>query len=90
MPLPVDPVHHPGEGLPGLPAVVEPLLLVVQIGIVDAGGARHQQVAVPGDVHEAAVRRGGLLVPQFANVPEEDRRGEVPLDVGLQGGSSIG
>ena len=85
----VHPVHHAGEGLSGLAAVVEALLLVVEVGVVDAGGAGHEEVAVPGDLDEAAVGRRGLLVAELADVAEEDGRREVALDVGLLEGLDL-
>ena len=86
---PVHPVHHAFERLSGLASVVQTLLLVVEVGVVDAGGAGHEEVAVAGDLDEAAVGRRGLLVAELADVAEEDGRREVALDVGLLEGLDL-
>ena len=85
----LHPRHHPAERLPGLARLADGLLLVVQVGVVHAGRAGDEHVAEPGDVHERAVRRRGLILVQLADVAEQDGRREVALDVRLLEGLDL-
>ena len=59
---PVHPVHHAFEGLSGLASVVQTLLLVVEVGVVDARCPCYQDVAVSGNASQTPVCSGGFLV----------------------------
>ena len=69
----VHPVHHAFERLTGLASVVQTLLLVVEVGVVDARCPCYQDVAVPGYRGQTPVGSGRFLVAQLTNVPEQQR-----------------
>ena len=68
---PVHPVHHAFERLTGLTSVVQTLLLVVEVGVVDARCPCDQDVAIPGNRGQTPVGSGRFLVAQLTNVPEQ-------------------
>ena len=70
---PVHPVHHAFERLSGLASVVQTLLLVVEVGVVDARCPCDQDVAIPGNRGQTPVGSGRFLVAQLTNVPEQQR-----------------
>ena len=79
----------PAERLSRFTLLIHGLLLVVEVGVIHAGRAGHEHVAVPGDVHEGAVRRRGLILVELTDVSEENRRREVALDVRLLEGLNL-
>ena len=83
------PGHHTPESLSRLTLLIESLLLVVEVGVIDAGRARDEHVHVTGHVHQSTVCGGGLISVELADVAEEDGRGKVALDVSLLEGLNL-
>ena len=80
------PSEHAPEGLARLALLVDALLRV-QIRVVHARRARDQDVHVARHRAHRAARGRRRLAVELADVAEEQRRREVPLDVGLLEGS---
>ena len=83
------PGHHTPERLAGLARVLQTLLLVVEVGVIDAGRTRDEHVHVTRHVHQRPVGGGGLILVELADIAEEDGRGKVALDVSLLEGLNL-
>mmetsp|Transcript_14813 Transcript_14813/g.35286 ORF Transcript_14813/g.35286 Transcript_14813/m.35286 type:complete len:337 (-) Transcript_14813:390-1400(-) len=79
----LHPLHHAPERLPGLSLRIDVLLLVVEVAVIDTGRAGNEEVHIPRHVHKRSVGGERLFAPELTDVPEEDWRREIALDVAL-------